>query len=133
MVQLPDSHLRDEVALGHAIVTLPDTPTPSEEATGFSCIDLKASGGIFFHTYLLCIRHVLLDTMGRQKTLWIDEECWEKLERMEGDSVSDKVRRCIKSHDVATGALEAALRRQIETLKVEVEELKARRMRRTML
>lgn len=70
--------------------------------------------------------------MGRQKTLWIDEDCWKKLESMEGDSISQKVRMCIKSHDVATGALEVALRRQIETLKAEVEELKARRIRRTM-
>jgi len=54
--------------------------------------------------------------MGRQKTLWIDEECWAKLEQMEGDSVSSKVRRAIKTVDVANDAKEMALRKQIERL-----------------
>ena len=54
--------------------------------------------------------------MGRQKTLWIDEECWAKLELMEGDSVSSKVRRAIKSCDVGNDALEMALRKQIKRL-----------------
>ena len=54
--------------------------------------------------------------MGRQKTLWIDEECWAKLEQMEGDSVSSKVRRAIKMIDVADDAKEMALRKQIERL-----------------
>jgi len=54
--------------------------------------------------------------MGRQKTLWIDEECWAKLEQMEGDSVSSKVRRAIKRIDVANDAKEMALRKQIERL-----------------
>jgi hypothetical protein len=54
--------------------------------------------------------------MGRQKTLWIDEECWAKLEQMEGDSVSSKVRRAIKMVDVADDAKEMALRKQIERL-----------------
>ena len=54
--------------------------------------------------------------MGRQKTLWIDEECWAKLEQMEGDSVSSKVRRAIKMVDVADDAKVMALRKQIERL-----------------
>jgi len=54
--------------------------------------------------------------MGRQKTLWIDEECWAKLEGMEGDSVSDKVRRAIKAVNVADDARVLALRKQIARL-----------------
>jgi hypothetical protein len=54
--------------------------------------------------------------MGRQKTLWIDEECWAKLEQMEGDSVSSKVRRAIKMVDRTDDAVEMALRKQIERL-----------------
>ena len=48
--------------------------------------------------------------------MWIDEECWAKLEQMEGDSVSSKVRRAIKRIDVANDAKEMALRKQIERL-----------------
>tara|TARA_R110001606_G_C15362731_1_gene648699 strand:- start:714 stop:911 length:198 start_codon:yes stop_codon:yes gene_type:complete len=54
--------------------------------------------------------------MGRQKTLWIDEECWAKLEQMEGDSVSDKVRRAINAVNVADDARVLALRKQIAKL-----------------
>ena len=54
--------------------------------------------------------------MGRQKTLWIDEETWAKLEQMEGDSVSGKVRRAIKMVDQTDDALQMALRRQIKRL-----------------
>ena len=61
--------------------------------------------------------------MGRQKTLWIDEECWAKLEQMEGTSVSDKVRRCIKSADSATDALEQALRRRIKFLEDKLKSV----------
>ncbi|GAI72608.1 unnamed protein product [marine sediment metagenome] len=61
--------------------------------------------------------------MGRQKTLWIDEDCWSKLERMEGDSVSDKVRRCIKQADTATDALEQALRRRIKYLEDKLKSV----------
>lgn len=61
--------------------------------------------------------------MGRQKTLWIDEECWAKLEQMEGDSVSDKVRRCIKQADTATDALEQALRRRISYLEAKLKSV----------
>tara|TARA_R100000951_G_C2642116_1_gene181302 strand:+ start:1252 stop:1452 length:201 start_codon:yes stop_codon:yes gene_type:complete len=61
--------------------------------------------------------------MGRQKTLWIDEECWAKLEQMEGDSVSDKVRRCIKQADSATDALEQALRRRISYLEAKLKSV----------
>ena len=55
--------------------------------------------------------------MGRQKTLWIDEETWEKLEAMEGDSVSGKVRRAIKMVDQNDDAVQEALRKQIKHLK----------------
>lgn len=54
--------------------------------------------------------------MGRQKTLWIDEETWAKLEQMEGDSVSGKVRRAIKMVDQTDDAVQMALRKQIEKL-----------------
>jgi hypothetical protein len=58
--------------------------------------------------------------MGRQKTLWIDEACWKKLELMVGTSTSEKVRVCIKSHDLATQAQIDALRQQIAILKHEL-------------
>ena len=54
--------------------------------------------------------------MGRQKTLWIDEETWAKLEAMEGDSVSGKVRRAIKMVDQTDDAVQMALRKQIDKL-----------------
>jgi len=70
--------------------------------------------------------------MGRQKTLWIDEACWKKLETMEGDSISAKVRKCIEEHDVADGARVDALRMQIARLNEEIQKLNAKRTRRTM-
>ena len=67
--------------------------------------------------------------MGRQKTLWIDEACWEKLEQMGADPVSAKVRRCIMQHDtevehIMEGALNhiMALKRQVEVLKKALNE-----------
>ena len=54
--------------------------------------------------------------MGRQKTLWIDEETWAKLEAMEGDSVSGKVRRAIKMVNTTDDAVQMALRKQIDKL-----------------
>ena len=48
--------------------------------------------------------------------MWIDEECWAKLEQMEGDSVSDKVRRAINAVNVADDARVLALRKQIAKL-----------------
>lgn len=70
--------------------------------------------------------------MGRQKTLWIDEDCWKKLESMDGDSISAKVRKCIVEHDVADGARVDALRMQIARLNTEIQKLNAKRTRRTM-
>ncbi len=71
--------------------------------------------------------------MGRQKTLWIDEDCWAKLEMMEGDSISAKVRRCIEEHDVADGARVDALKRQIAALERIIEsQKKTGVVRRTM-
>lgn len=61
-------------------------------------------------------------TMGRQKTLWIDEDCWAKLEQMEGDSISAKVRKCIEEHDVADGARVDALRAQIKRLEEAISK-----------
>lgn len=69
--------------------------------------------------------------MGRQKTLWIDEACWKKLEQMGDDPVSAKVRRCIMQHEVEMEDLVQrgvdhimALKRQIEVLKVALNEAK---------
>jgi hypothetical protein len=71
--------------------------------------------------------------MGRQKTLWIDEDCWAKLEMMEGDSISAKVRRCIEEHDVADGARVDALKRQIAALNEMIDTMrKNNHVRRTM-
>ena len=70
--------------------------------------------------------------MGRQKTLWIDEDSWTKLEMMEGDSISAKVRRCITEYDVADGARVDALKRQLAALKLQVEALRKNQRRRTM-
>lgn len=61
--------------------------------------------------------------MGRQKTLWITEECWEKLEQMEGDSTSDKVRRSVMAVDAANDALELALRRRIKYLEDKLKSI----------
>lgn len=37
--------------------------------------------------------------MGRQHTTWISDETWEKLERIGGESVSDKLRNAVKYCD----------------------------------
>ena len=74
--------------------------------------------------------------MGRQKTLWIDEDCWRKLEQMEGDSISGKVRLAIMSHELDREAQVAALKKQIERLQHReiglMAELKRKTVRRTM-
>jgi len=72
--------------------------------------------------------------MGRQKTLWIDEDCWRKLEQMEGDSISGKVRTAIMSHELDREAQVAALKRQIAILDEELlrYENAIPRTRRTM-
>jgi hypothetical protein len=67
--------------------------------------------------------------MGRQKTLWIDEDCWRKLEQMEGDSISGKVRTAIMHHKMDQTAQIAALKTQIKILEAS---LQARKGRRTM-
>jgi hypothetical protein len=64
--------------------------------------------------------------MGRQKTLWINEECWEKLMQMEGDSISAKVRTAIMSHELDRESQVNALKRQIKVLE------QAKYTRRTM-
>lgn len=62
--------------------------------------------------------------MGRQKTLWIDEESWKKLEEMGDDAISKKVRRCIMSHDLHSEAMIEALYRQVKALKDALKEAK---------
>lgn len=37
--------------------------------------------------------------MGRQHTTWIDDKTWERLDRIGGDSVSDKLRNAVKYCD----------------------------------
>jgi hypothetical protein len=37
--------------------------------------------------------------MGRQHTTWIDDETWDRLERIAGDSISDKLRNAVKFAD----------------------------------
>ena len=37
--------------------------------------------------------------MGRQHTTWISDETWKKLENIEGDSVSEKIRNAINKVD----------------------------------
>ena len=61
--------------------------------------------------------------MGRQKTLWIDEDCWRKLEQMEGDSISGKVRTAIMSHELDREAQVQALKRQIAPLEKTIESM----------
>ena len=61
--------------------------------------------------------------MGRQKTLWIDEDCWKKLEAMEGDSVSDKVRRCINQVDVSDDARVQSLKKRIALLEAKLKSV----------
>ena len=71
--------------------------------------------------------------MGRQKTLWIDEDCWRKLEQMEGDSISGKVRTAIMSHELDREAQVQALKRQIASLNQIIESMeKTGVQRRTM-
>jgi len=70
--------------------------------------------------------------MGRQKTLWIDEDCWAKLEQMEGDSISGKVRTAIMSHEMDREAQVQALKRQIANLEATLERLVTPKVRRTM-
>ena len=60
--------------------------------------------------------------MGRQKTLYIDEACWEKLEKMGDEPLSHKVRRCIMLHDTAVEQRIEALRTQIDNLKIVLIE-----------
>ena len=71
--------------------------------------------------------------MGRQKTLWIDEDCWLKLEQMEGDSISGKVRTAIMTHELDREAQVQALKKQIDLLNDMIDTLrKNNHVRRTM-
>ena len=70
------------------------------------------------------MRADLASDMGRQKTLWINEACWEKLEQMDGDSVSDKVRRCIMDMDADHDMLIEAKNSRIQALKKQVKILR---------
>lgn len=62
--------------------------------------------------------------MGRQKTLYIDEACWEKLEQMGDDPLSHKVRRCIMQHDVDLEEMVQRGLNHIMALKTQIESLK---------
>lgn len=62
--------------------------------------------------------------MGRQKTLYIDEACWEKLEQMGDDPLSHKVRRCIMQHDVDLEDMVQRGLNHIMALKTQIESLK---------
>jgi len=62
--------------------------------------------------------------MGRQKTLYIDEACWEKLEQMGDDPLSHKVRRCIMQHDVNLEDMVQRGVNHILALKTQIENLK---------
>lgn len=71
--------------------------------------------------------------MGRQKTLWIDEDCWAKLEQMEGDSISGKVRTAIMAHELDREAQVQALKKQIARLNEMIDTMrKNNHVRRTM-
>jgi len=71
--------------------------------------------------------------MGRQKTLWIDEDCWRKLEQMEGDSISGKVRTAIMTHELDREAQVLALKKQIDLLNEMIDTMrKDNHVRRTM-
>jgi len=61
--------------------------------------------------------------MGRQKTLWIDEDCWKKLEAMEGESISEKVRRCINAMDISDDARVESLRKRINLLEAKLKSV----------
>lgn len=62
--------------------------------------------------------------MGRQKTLYIDEACWEKLEQMGDDPLSHKVRRCIMQHDVDLEEMVQRGLNHIMALKTQIDNLK---------
>jgi len=65
--------------------------------------------------------------------LWIDEDCWAKLEQMEGESISGKVRTAIMSHEIDREAQVQALKRQIAHLEAYISDLEKRpKQRRTM-
>lgn len=71
--------------------------------------------------------------MGRQKTLWIDEDCWRKLEQMEGDSISGKVRTAIMTHELDREAQVQALKKQIDLLNGMIDTMRNNaNVRRTM-
>lgn len=71
--------------------------------------------------------------MGRQKTLWIDEDCWRKIEQMEGESISGKVRTAIMSHELDREAQVQALKKQIDLLNEMIDTMrKDTHVRRTM-
>ena len=62
--------------------------------------------------------------MGRQKTLYIDEACWEKLEQMGDDPLSHEVRRCIMQHDTDYEGLAHTQNQRILALRAQIDSLK---------
>lgn len=68
--------------------------------------------------------------MGRQKTLWIDEECWEKLEEMGDEPTSRKIRRCILMLDLDKEEEICTLRVRVNALRAQINALKNELMKR---
>lgn len=62
--------------------------------------------------------------MGRQKTLWIDEACWEKLEAMGDDAVSAKIRLAIMQYDVDVDTLLKQSSNLVRAYRLQIDALK---------
>lgn len=61
--------------------------------------------------------------MGRQKTIWINEDRNAKLESMNGDSMSEKIGMCIDAYNVDNEMLTVALRAQLRYLKMFMKDV----------
>jgi len=61
--------------------------------------------------------------MGRQKTIWINEDRNAKIEQIVGDSVSEKIGMCIDAYQVDNEMLTVALRAQIRYLKLLMKDV----------
>lgn len=62
--------------------------------------------------------------MGRQKTLWIDEECWQKLEEMGDEPTSRKIRRAILMLDLDKEEEIRTLRARVNAQRAQIDLLK---------
>ena len=61
--------------------------------------------------------------MGRQKTIWINEDRNAKLESIVGESMSEKIGMCIDAYQVDNELLTVALRAQIRYLKLMMKDI----------